>query len=148
MTATKFLTVGAISTLVEVAVFNLVVTMLDGSAVTAKIVASLVALVNAYVGNRQWTFRDRNADGRSHELARFLVANAVCTGLGAAVIWAADVLFVRGADAAMSLVVLNVVNAASIALIVVLRFVAYHRWVFRDDRDRDRSEDAAGAFTR
>ena len=50
---------GAISTAIEVAVFNLLYLVLGWDVVAAKIVASLVALVNAYIGNRQWTFRGR-----------------------------------------------------------------------------------------
>ena len=42
----RFLTVGAVSTLIEIAVFNLLYLVFGWDPVAAKIVASLVALVN------------------------------------------------------------------------------------------------------
>jgi putative flippase GtrA len=130
-TASTFLTVGAVSTLIEIAVFNLALTALGASPVVAKVVASLVALINAYLGNRHLTFRDRTTDAPGRQLGRFLVANGVCTGLGAAIVWAAAAVLTSGAGQGPSVVALNAVNLGSIALIIVLRFVLYHRWVFR-----------------
>lgn len=130
-TASAFLTVGAVSTLIEVAVFNLALTALGASAVAAKVVASLVALINAYLGNRHLTFRHRGTDARGRQLARFLVANGVCTSLGAAIVWAAAAVLTSGAGQGPSVVALNAVNLGSIVLIIVLRFMLYHRWVFR-----------------
>src|SRR5690606_15440143 len=84
----RFLTVGAISTLIEIAVFNLLFLGLGWNVVVAKIVASLVALVNAYFGNREWTFRSRGKHGRTLEVSLFIATNAVCTALGAVIVWA------------------------------------------------------------
>ena len=61
----RFLTVGAISTLIEIGVFNLLYLAFGWDIVAAKVVASLVALVNAYFGNREWTFRHRDRRGRT-----------------------------------------------------------------------------------
>jgi putative flippase GtrA len=83
----KFLAVGALSTLIEIAVFNLLLWW-GWDPVAAKIVASLVALVNAYLGNREWAFRDRDRSARMRQGILFLVANAVCTALGAGIVWA------------------------------------------------------------
>lgn len=130
-TASTFLTVGAVSTLIEVVVFNVALTALGASAVVAKVVASLVALINAYLGNRHWTFRDRGTEARGRQLTRFLVANGVCTGLGAVIVWAAAAVLTSQAGQGPGVVVLNVVNFGSIVLIIVLRFMIYHAWVFR-----------------
>jgi len=127
----RFLIVGGISTLIEVAVFNLLVYALGVDVVWAKIIASLVALVNAYIGNREWTFRHRDRRGRMHELILFLITNAVCTGLGALLVWI-------GVEAAGALLgrtpgpfAVNFVNLVSIVIVVLLRFVLYHKVVFR-----------------
>ena len=64
----RFLTVGAISTLIEIGVFNLLYLAFGWDVVAAKVVASLVALVNAYFGNREWTFRHRDRRGRTAEV--------------------------------------------------------------------------------
>jgi putative flippase GtrA len=127
----RFLIVGAVSTLIEIGVFNLLVYAMGVDVVWAKVIASLVALVNAYIGNREWTFRHRDRRGRINELVLFLLTNAACTGLGALLLWAG----VEGAGMALGRpagpVTVNIVNLASIAIVVVVRFVLYHGIVFR-----------------
>ncbi|WP_424936232.1 MULTISPECIES: GtrA family protein [Bacteria] len=130
----RFLVIGGISTLIEVGAFNLFVYVLGWDVVTAKVVASLVALVNAYFGNREWAFRHRDRRGRAAEIVLFLATNLVCTALGALLVWA-------GTEAAGALLghapgaaIVNVVNLASIAIIVVVRFILYHGIVFRPAR--------------
>ena len=127
----RFLVVGALSTLIEVGVFNLLVYVWGWDVVTAKVVASLVALMNAYIGNREWTFRHRDRRGRVSEVTLFLVTNAVCTAIGAVLVWV-------GVEAVASIlgrepgaVAVNVVNLTSIVIVVLLRFVLYHGIVFR-----------------
>lgn len=127
----RFLVVGALSTLIEVGVFNLLVFVWGWDVVAAKIVASLVALVNAYIGNREWTFRHRDRRGRTAEVVLFLATNAVCTALGAVLVWVG----VEGVEAMLGrepgAVAVNLVNLTSIVIVVLLRFVLYHGIVFR-----------------
>ncbi|MCD2444220.1 GtrA family protein [Agromyces sp. SYSU K20354] len=127
----RFLTVGAISTLIEIGVFNLLYLALGWDPVPAKVVASLVALVNAYFGNREWTFRHRDRRGRTQEIVLFVLANAICTALGALLVWA-------GIEAASALLgrevgpfIVNGVNLVSIVIVVLVRFWLYHSVVFR-----------------
>jgi len=132
----RFLIVGGISTLIEVGVFNLLVYALGTDVVWAKIIASLVALVNAYIGNREWTFRHRDRRGRANELVLFLLVNAACTGLGALILW----LGVLGVSALLGReagpFAVNIVNLASIAIVVLVRFALYHGVVFRVARPK------------
>ncbi|MBY6060318.1 GtrA family protein [Microbacterium esteraromaticum] len=120
-----------VATLIEIGVFNLLVYAMGVDVVWAKIIASLVALVNAYIGNREWTFRHRDRRGRVNEMVLFVLVNIACTGLGALLLWvgveAAAVVLGRSAGP----VVVNVVNLASIAIVVVVRFLLYHGLVFR-----------------
>ncbi|GAA2462841.1 GtrA family protein [Agromyces soli] len=127
----RFLVVGAVSTLIEVGVFNLLVFAWGWDVVWAKIIASLVALVNAYIGNREWTFRHRDRRGRVSELVLFVLANLVCTALGAAIVWAGVGIAQLALGREPGAVAVNVVNLVSIAIIVLVRFVLYHRIVFR-----------------
>lgn len=133
----RFLIVGALSTLIEVGVFNLLVFAFGWDVVPAKIVASLVALVNAYIGNREWTFRHRDRRGRVNELVLFGLTNAACTGLGALLVWLGVEAAAVALGRAPGPVVLNVVNLASIAIVVLVRFVLYHGVVFRVAPKRD-----------
>lgn len=129
----RFLTVGAVSTLIEIAVFNLCFLAFGWDPTVSKVVASLVALVNAYVGNREWTFRHRAGRRRGVEIALFIAVNAVCTALGAVLVWLGveAVGGMLGREAGP--VAVNVVNLASIVIIVLVRFVLYH-WVVFPDR--------------
>lgn len=127
----RFLVVGALSTLIEVGVFNLLVYVWGWDVVAAKIVASLVALVNAYIGNREWTFRHRDRRGRVSEVTLFLVTNAVCTAIGAVLVWVGVEAVAAVLGREPGAVAVNVVNLTSIVIVVLLRFVLYHGIVFR-----------------
>lgn len=128
---TRFLIVGGLSTLIEVGAFNLFVYVFGWDLVVGKVAASLVALVNAYFGNREWTFRGRDRRGRTAEIVLFLVVNFVCTALGAGIVWlGADIVEgLTGREPGPAMV--NIINLASIAIIVVVRFFFYHFLVFR-----------------
>lgn len=122
----KFLVVGGLSTIIELAFFNLFVLTGWLDPVAAKIVSSLIALVNAYLGNREWAFRDRRAHGRGVELALFVAVNVVCTALGAGIV-AGGVAILDDPHA----LTLNAVNLVSIVIVVFVRFVLYRGIVFR-----------------
>lgn len=127
----RFLVVGALSTLIEVGVFNLLVYVWGWDVVAAKIVASLVALVNAYFGNREWTFRHRDRRGRVSEMVLFVLVNAACTALGAALVWLGVEIATGLLGRTPGAVAVNAVNLTSIVIVVLLRFVLYHGVVFR-----------------
>ena len=119
------------STLIEVGVFNLLVYVWGWDVVAAKIVASLVALINAYIGNREWTFRHRDRRGRVSEVVLFLATNAACTALGAALVWVGVEAATGILGRAPGAIAVNAVNLTSIVIVVLLRFVLYHGVVFR-----------------
>jgi putative flippase GtrA len=128
---TRFLIVGGISTLIEVGAFNLFVYAFGWDLVVGKIGASLVALINAYFGNREWAFRDRNRRGRAAEIVLFLGVNLVCTLLGAGIVWLGAEVVEGITGHAPGPALVNIVNLGSIAVIVVVRFLLYHYVVFR-----------------
>ena len=130
----RFLIVGAISTVIEIAAFNLFVFVFDWDPVVSKIVASLVALVNAYIGNREWAFAHRDRRGRISELALFLGTNGVCTLLGAGLVWLGVEALEAIVGHATGAFALNVVNLISIVIVVLFRFVLYHKVVFRPSK--------------
>ena len=122
----RFLIVGGISTLIEIGVFNLGFVVAGWDPVVAKIVASLVALVNAYFGNREFTFRARARGRRSSELVLFIITNLVCAALGAGIV--AVGTGILGDD---DVLLVNLVNLGSIVVVVAVRFVLYYAVVFR-----------------
>ena len=120
----RFLIIGALSTVIEIGLFNLFFLVLDWSPVWAKVASSLIALINAYFGNREWAFRHRGRHGRLREAVLFLIVNGLCTVLGAVIVWAGEAWFGRGG------LVVNAVNIVSIGIVVIVRFALYHWIVF------------------
>jgi putative flippase GtrA len=133
----RFLIIGAISTLIEIGVLNLLHYAFGVPLVWAKVIASLVALVNAYFGNREWAFRDRGRYGRRLELVLFLVVNGVCTLLGAAIVAWGSLCFPGGGP-----LLVNAINLVSIVVAVVARFALYHWVVFPGRRARQEADAA------
>ncbi|WP_210480562.1 GtrA family protein [Naasia sp. SYSU D00948] len=125
----RFLIVGATSTVLELATFNLFLLVFGWDAVSAKVVSSLIALVNAYLGNREWAFRHRQGRGRMLELMLFLAVNALCTAIGAGIVAAGAVTL--ESFGYLSALLLNLVNIVSIGVVVLVRFALYHFVVFR-----------------
>jgi len=125
----RFLIIGALSTVIEIAAFNVLYLLWGMDPVWAKIVASLVALINAYFGNREWAFKNRMRRGRTAEIVLFLAANLVCTLLGAWIVWFGT--WMLGSPGPL---LVNAVNLASIVIIVIVRFALYHYIVFRGAR--------------
>lgn len=121
----KFLVVGAISAVIELTAFNVFVYALGLDPVASKVLATAVATINAYFGNRQWAFRSADNRGRASEVLLFFAVNLLCLLLGAAIV-ALGVWLVPEHDP----VILNVINAASIGLVVIVRFGLYHYLVF------------------
>ncbi len=138
----RFLIVGAVSTIIEIAAFNLLLALGAGP-VAAKVIASLIALVNAYIGNREWAFRSRDRAGAGRQMIRFLVVNAVCTGIGAGAVWlgAQTLVAIFGQADAIGL---NVVNLVSIGGVTVVRFLLYHLVVFPPARAIPSAEEPSG----
>lgn len=133
-TGSKFLLVGAVSTVIEIAVFNLCLLVFEWDPVTSKVVASIVALVNAYFGNREWAFRHRTRRDRTSEIVWFLAVNGACLALGAALVWAGVWLGELALGRAVGPLGVNLVNIASIVIVVFVRFALYHFIVFRAPR--------------
>lgn len=128
-TGSRFLIVGGLSTVIELLVFNLCFYALGWDLVPAKVTGASVALINAYFGNREWAFRGRQRRDRRIEVLLFLCVNLACLALGAGIIGGLGRLF----GTATPLTV-NLINLASIAIVVLVRFALYHWVVFRANR--------------
>jgi putative flippase GtrA len=73
----KFGTVGFVSLLIDLAVFNLMLQVLPDKPLTAKVVSTAVSATNAFVLNRHWSFRHRERTTLRREYGLFLVLNSV-----------------------------------------------------------------------
>jgi putative flippase GtrA len=128
----KFGTIGLINLGVNFGVFNLllVFTLMQGSEVKAKAVATIVATTCAYFLNRHWTYRHRPKTTLRREYTLFFFFNAV--GL---VIETAFVALAKYGLHETNLIVLNVFSFLGIAVGTVFRFWAYRTHVFKSATD-------------
>jgi putative flippase GtrA len=79
----KFGAVGAAAFVVDIGAFNLLRFgvgdggPLESKPLTAKVVSTVCATLVAWLGNRLWTFRHRRRTAVHHELALFVLFNAI-----------------------------------------------------------------------
>ncbi len=80
--AAKFGVVGGVGFIVDVTVFNLLrfagdPGLLEHKPLTAKAISVAVATMVTYLGNRHWTWAERQRTGASREVALFFLLNAM-----------------------------------------------------------------------
>jgi putative flippase GtrA len=135
----KFGAVGAAAFVVDIVVFNLLRFGLDGEGplehkpLTGKVLSTVCATLVAWLGNRLWTFRHRRRTAVHHELALFVLFNAVGMGIAVACLgFSHYVLDLRSPLA-------DNISANGIGLVLgtLFRFWSYRTFVFtaelRDD---------------
>jgi len=127
----KFGTVGGCAYVVDVTIFNLLLyagdrPVLAGLPLAAKVVATSVATVVAWLGNRLWTFRGRTSDHAGREFVVF--AGACTTGLliTLATLWVSHYVLGFTSPLADNLAA----NVVGVAFGTAFRFYAYSRFVF------------------
>jgi putative flippase GtrA len=130
----KFGTIGLINLGVNFGVFNLLLllSLMQGSEVKAKAVATIVATTCAYFLNRHWTYRHRPKTSMRREYTLFFFFNAV--GL---VIETAFVALAKYGLHETHLVVLNLFSFIGIAIGTAFRFWAYRTHVFKPETTND-----------
>ena len=117
--------VGAVSFLIDVSVFQFLITQTEIGAVTSKLLAALVSTTTAFLGHRFWSFSHRSHTQLHRDYVRFAVVNG-----GTLLLSLAIVAFVRYPLGQESALVLQAANVTSIAIGTVIRFLVYRAWVF------------------
>ena len=122
----KFGVIGGLSVLVAAIGTNLLHFRAGMGPLTSNVIATVVSTVVSYLGNRYWTFRDRQRTTVSREGVLFFVLNGfglaiqlACLGLST------YVLHLHGKLS------YNVFLVIGIGLATVFRYVAYKKWVWR-----------------
>jgi putative flippase GtrA len=92
----------------------------------AVVIATVLATVVTFVGNRYWAFRHRERTGMGRETVLFFVFNAI--GL---LIQLACVAIVQDGAHLNGKVWYNAANLAGIGLGTLFRFWSYRKWVWR-----------------
>ncbi|MGW6058553.1 GtrA family protein [Streptomyces sp. NPDC055189] len=122
----KFGAVGALGTLVNFGVSNLLWHMTSLQAVRANVIATVVAIAFNYVGFRYFTYKDRDKSSRTKELTLFLMFSAVGLVIENGVLYAA----IYGFDWDSPLQ-RNIFKFVGIGIATCFRFWSYRTWVFK-----------------
>ncbi|MDI1459912.1 GtrA family protein [Catellatospora sp. KI3] len=130
----KFGVVGGLAFLVDLAVFNLLLGPMGWLAAT--VTSMTIAATAAFLGNRYWTWRDRESSSLTREYALYFFFNAVGLGITLAVLWFShDVLGGAWPEVFQTRLADNVAKSLiGNAFATVFRFWAYRRFVFNGPR--------------
>jgi putative flippase GtrA len=137
----KFLVIGGIGFVVTIGGADILHFDVGLDKYTSITVATVVATVVTFIGNRYWTFAHREGKGASHETVMFFVLNGVglliqyaCIGL------IQDVMGLQGK------LWYTVANLIGTAIGTVFRFWSYRRWVWHEQPPSEigMAADAAG----
>lgn len=126
----RFGSVGAVSYVVDLGVFNLLRfgpgELLGHKPLTAKVVSVALATLVAWVGNRYWTFQGRRSDSKTRELMGFAVVN-----IGGLLIGVGCLAFSHYVLDLRTPLADNIsANGVGLVLGTLFRYVAYRRFVF------------------
>ena len=121
----KFGTVGFLSLLVDLAVFNAVLAVMD-KPLTAKVISTVVAATNAFFLNRHWSFKHRERTNVRREYSLFFVLNAV--GLGISLLCLSVSHYVLGFESRLADNI--AANGVGLVLGTTFRFWSYRRFVW------------------
>ncbi len=134
----KFGTVGLLAFAVDTTLYNLLVFGIPGSAdagsmsgipLRAKVIATAIATIVAWLGNRYWTFRHTRRAAFAHEFWLFVFFNVL--GLGIALICLGFSRYVIGAESQLA----DNLSANGVGLVLgtLFRFWAYRTFVFKGE---------------
>jgi putative flippase GtrA len=125
----KFGVIGVIGLIITNGGYDLLHDELGVGPLTSTTSATIVATAVAFVGNRHWTFRDRERTGVARESVVFFILN----GIGLVIQDAAvgfNYYIVDLHDKASGFIALNV----GIAIATVFRFWSYRKWVWAGEQ--------------
>lgn len=118
--------IGAVSFVIELGLFNLILSQEHIGPLKAKLVATIVATTFAYFGNRYLSFSHRARTSIGRETTFFFGINGIALLFSELILALASYpLHYRDNH-----LVINVVNLVTIGLGTIFRFWAYKRFVF------------------
>jgi putative flippase GtrA len=128
----KFGVVGSVCYVVDVAVFNLCLLVWEIHWFPALVTSTVVAATLAFVGNRQWTWRDRERTALHREYGLYFGFNLVGLLISAAVLWLSHDVLGHFWPALQTPLADNISGKIiGVGLASMFRFWAYRRFVFK-----------------
>jgi putative flippase GtrA len=127
----KFGTVGGLSFLIDLAIFNALL-QAGFETLVAKTISTIIATTIAFVGNRYWTWRHRAHHRMARQYTTFFLLNAVGLGIGLSCLAISHYGLGQIWPALQSRLADNVSGQlVGTAFGTLFRFWSYRRFVFR-----------------
>ena len=123
--AAKFSTVGFLALLITILGANALHSGAGVDALLSVTIATIVATVFAFAGNKLWAFRHRKGSHLRRETVLFFVFNGI--GLGIQLMFVAVARYGLGLKDTFSY---NAANILGVGVATVFRLYTYRRWVF------------------
>ncbi len=123
--AAKFGIVGAVGFVINLAGADLLHYNAGLGKYTALTVATVLAMIANFLGNRYWTFAGRTARSTTHETVMFFALNGVALLIQYATLWLID-----GALGLSSRLWYSIAVVLGIGLGTLFRFWSYRKWVW------------------
>jgi putative flippase GtrA len=135
----KFGVVGAVGFVVQLGVQNALHSGAGIGALTAVVIAYVIATVVTFVGNRYWAFKHRKGKGLRYESMVFVVLNIIGIVIQVGIVDLA--YYGMGYKDGLSY---NIATVIGIGIATLFRLFAYRKFVFVEHRaDGDDSVDEA-----
>jgi len=122
----KFAVIGVAGVFITNGVYDLLFIHLGLGPVTSTTIATIVATIVSYLGNRYWSFRDRQRTGIPREIVIFTVLNGIALLIQDATVAFNYYLLGLGHNKLAGFIALN----AGIALATLFRFWSYRHFVW------------------
>jgi putative flippase GtrA len=127
----KFAVIGITGVFITNAAYDLLFIHLGAGPVTSTTIATAVAAIATYLGNRYWSFRTRHRTGIVREIIVFAVLNGIGLLIQDATVGFNYYVLGLGRNEMAGLVALN----AGIALATLFRFWSYRQFVWVTPRE-------------
>jgi putative flippase GtrA len=135
----KFAAVGAIGSIMDFGVMNLLVALAGMSLVAAGTVSFICAVISNFLWNRFWTYPESRSKHVARQLVQFGLVNALGLGIRLPILHfgepVLDQLFegsVRLSSGAAQLIGHNVTLATAIAIVMLWNFFVNRYWTYND----------------
>ena len=129
----KFGTVGGVSFLIDLAIFNVLLAA-GSETLVAKTISTTIATTVAFLGNRFWTWRARKHTHMGKQYGMFFFLNAVGLGIGLACLAISHYGLGQIWPGLQSQLADNISGQLiGTAFGTLFRFWSYRRFVFRDN---------------
>lgn len=126
----KFGSIGAVAFLLDTGLLNFCNVVLDMGPLTSKVVATTISTTFAYLGNRFWTFRDREQSGLRREYFLFFLLNGIALLFGMLTI--GFTTYTLNLHDSLSF---NIANIVGVGFGTLFRYWSYKKWVFLEATD-------------